>query len=56
MGLRLDAIFLDDMNQLFVTVKKVQPKMESARARLCVCVHGSNNHTLGEHRPRRDLT
>ena len=46
----LDDVPLEDLQQRFATVVKVQPRLTSAHAKLTTHVRGPLNHALGEHR------
>jgi len=49
----LDDVPLEDLQQRFVTVVKVQSRLATAHAKLITHVLGLLNHALGEHRPHR---
>ena len=46
----LDDVPLEDLQQRFVTVIKVQPRLATAYAKLITHVLGLLNHALGAHR------
>ena len=46
----LDDVLLEDLQQRFATVVKVQPRLATTHAKLVTHVLGLPNHALGEHR------
>ena len=50
---QLDDVPLEDLQQRFVTVIKVQSRLVTAHAKLITHVLGLLNHALGKHRPNR---
>ena len=49
----IDDVSLEDLEQCFITVVKVQPRLATAHAMLFTHVLGLLNHALGEHRQYR---
>ena len=51
----LDDVRLQDLQQRFVTVVKVKPRLTTAHAKIITHTLGLLNHTLGEHRQSTQL-
>ena len=49
----LDDVSLEQLQQRFITVVKVQPGLATAHAKLLTHMLGLLNHALGAHRPNR---
>ena len=49
----LDDVPVENLEQPFATVVRVQPRLATAHAKLFTHVLGLLSHTLGEHRPNR---
>ena len=50
----VDDVFLEDVEQRFIIVVKVQPKLAAAHAKLFPHVFGLLNHALGQHRQNKE--
>lgn len=55
-GLQLDAVSLDILQQRFATGEKEQPQLAGAHTHHNVYLLSIINHALGDHRLNRDLT
>lgn len=53
MAVRLDSIFVADLQQRFTTAKKVWSDLTKNYARLNADALDTLNHTPGEHRPNQ---